>query len=97
MDTYSLTLEQSNREGKKVDHFFTLNKEEDIFITLIDELKKVIKDEGLDFKLLQASKSSPRRGRYERIRKKMGLMVSKRQQDVYDFIAFLLNIMDDAC
>lgn len=92
LDTYSLTLERSIREGKKVDHFYSLKNEEDIISTLTRDLKKAMKDEGLDHELLHSPNSLQQQGYYERIRKRMGIMASKRQQDVYDFIAFLLKV-----
>lgn len=89
LNTFRLSLEQSKREGKKTDHFFALNQEDDAFAEALNTFKKAVADEGLDLQKLQSQHPSELQEEYEMIRKKMGIKASQRQQDALDFIAFL--------
>lgn len=89
LDTFQLSLERSHREGKKIDHFFTLAKEGDAVREEVEAFKKAVADEGLDLQTLRSQDPDQQRELYERIRRRMGLKAAQRQQDVYDFIAYL--------
>jgi len=89
LNTYSLALDKSAREGKKTDHFFSLQKEGDYFSDALQDLKKAIAEENID-------PESPRSGNYEdlkpvykKIARKMGIRAASRQQDGFDFITYL--------
>lgn len=89
LNTFHLSLKQSDREGEKTDHFFELSKEGDALSKALDDLKKVVEEEGIDIKKLRA-KGPDRPGElYETVRRKMGIRASHRQQDAHDFIASL--------
>ncbi len=89
LDTFALSLERSDREGKKIDHFFTLSKEGDALQEEMEALKKAVAEEGYDLQELQSQDPAQLREVYERIRRRMGIKAAQRQQDVFDFIAYL--------
>jgi len=88
-DTFHLAPDTSTREGKKVDHFFALSKNGDILTEIMADFKKAIAEEDLDIQELRSEYSDQLQVHFERIRQKMGLKAGQRQQDVYDFIAYL--------
>jgi hypothetical protein len=92
VDTFQLTLGKSKREGKKTDHSFTLNKGGDGFKEEIDSFKKVVAEQGFDLQKLRTQNSAQLPEEYEKIRKKMGIRAGQRQQDVFDFIAYLAKV-----
>jgi hypothetical protein len=93
LDTFQLTLERSNREGKKTDHFFALSKAGDALSEEIEAFKKALKEEeGLELKELNSQDPDQQRIACERVRRKMGIKAAHRQQDVYDFIAYLAKV-----
>jgi len=92
VDTFQLTLGKSKREGKKTDNFFTLNKGGDGFKEEIDSFRKMVAEEGLDLQKLRTQNSGQLPEEYEKIRKKMGIRAGQRQQDVFDFIAYLAKV-----
>ncbi len=89
LDTFQLTLERSEREGKKTDHFFGLSKDGNALSDEIKAFKKVVAEEGIELQELRSQDSTQSKEQYEKIRRKMGLKASQRQQDLLDFIAFL--------
>jgi hypothetical protein len=90
LNTFQLSLERSDKEGKKIDHFFALSKAGDA----ISEEMEAFKKEGLDLQELQSQDPDQLREVYEKIRRKMGIKAAQRQQDVYDFIAYLTKAAD---
>ena len=94
LDTFDLSLERSEREGKKTDHFFKLSKGGDAFGEETEAFKKAVADEGYDFQVLKSQDPNQQREAYEKIRRKMGIQASERQQDVFDFIAYLSKAAD---
>lgn len=92
LDTFQLSLERSDREGKKIDHFFALSKEGDAISEEMETFKRAVEEEGLDLQDLKSQDPDQQREGYERIRRKMGLKAAQRQQDVYDFIAYLARV-----
>jgi hypothetical protein len=90
-DTFELTLERSDREGHKTDHFFSLAKKGKGFSEIITVFKKVVKKEGIDLKELSSKEPLEVSKQCEKIGRKMGLKAGLRQQDVFDFIAYLVK------
>jgi len=91
MDTFQLALSKSEREGRKTDHFFALSKEGKAYSEIIDTFRKVIEEEGIDLQDLMSRKPDVLSVQYESIRRKMGIKAGFRQQDVLDFIAYLVE------
>jgi hypothetical protein len=91
-DTFELTLERSDREGHKTDHFFSLAKKGKGFSEIITAFKEVVKKEGIDFKELSSREPLEVSKQCEKIGHKMGLKAGWRQQDVLDFIAYLVKL-----
>ena len=94
LDTFQLSLERSDREGKKTDHFFHLSKEGDAIKEEMNTLKKAAAEEGIDVQELRSQDPGQLGEKYESIRRKMGLKAAQRQQDVLDFIAYLARVAD---
>jgi hypothetical protein len=92
LDTFQLSLERSDREGKKIDHFFALSKGGDAISEEIEAFKRAVEEVGIDPQELQSQDPSPLAEQYEKIRRKMGIKAAQRQQDVYDFIAYLAKV-----
>ena len=93
MDTFELTLERSDREGHKTDHFFSLAKKGKGFSEIIAVFKEVVNKEGIDLKEFSSKEPSEVSKQCEKIRRKMGLRAGRRQQDVLDFIAYLVKLI----
>jgi hypothetical protein len=89
VETVQPKLDKSVREGKKIDHFHKLNKEGDARAEQVDALKKAAAAEGVDLKQLKSGGSPEAKAQYEKLRKKMGIRAAQRQQDVWDFLAYL--------
>ncbi len=89
LDTFDLSLERSDREGKKTDHFFKLSKGADAFGEELSAFRKAVHEEGYDLQELGTSGPDQQREAYEKIRRRMGIQATHRQQDVFDFIAYL--------
>ena len=94
LDTFQLSLERSDREGKKIDHFFALSKTGDAISEEVEAFKRAVEEEGLDLQDLKSQDPDQQREGYERIRRKMGIKAAQRQQDVYDFIAYLARVAE---
>ena len=92
MDTFQLSLERSDREGKKIDHFFALSKADDAISEEMESFRRAVEEEGLDLLDLKSQDPDQQREGYEKIRRKMGIKAAQRQQDVYDFIAYLAKV-----
>jgi hypothetical protein len=90
-DTFELTLERSDREGRKTDHFFSLAKKGKGFSDIMTVFKEVVNKEGVDLKGLSSREPSEVSKLCEKIGRKMGLKAGWRQQDVLDFIAYLVK------
>jgi hypothetical protein len=90
-DTLELTLERSDREGRKTDHFFSLAKKGKGFSDIMTVFKEVVNKEGIDLKGLSSREPSEVSKLCEKIGRKMGLKAGWRQQDVLDFIAYLVK------
>lgn len=90
-DTFELALERSDREGHKTDHFFSLAKKGTGFSEIMAVFMEVVKKEGIDMEELHCKDSSDLAKQYERIRRKIGIKAGLRQQDVLDFIAYLVK------
>jgi len=86
VETVQPKVEKSVREGKKIDHFTKLTKEGDARAEQVAALKQAAAAEGIDLKqLASAGAKEP----LEKLRKKMGIRASVRQQDVWDFLVYL--------
>ena len=89
LDTFKLSLDRSDREGKKIDHFFALSKEGNAIQEEMEAFRKAVAEEGYDLQELQSQDPDQLKEVYEKIRRKMGIRAAQRQQDVFDFIAYL--------
>lgn len=94
VDTFRLNLNQSTREGKKIDHFYNLSKETDAMSEILKGFKSALKEEGVDGEQLLSVEPALQKERLENIRQKMGIMAGRRQQDALDFVRYLAAIMD---
>ena len=88
-ETVRPVVDKSVREGKKIDHFHKLNKEGDARADELDAFKKAAAAEGIDLRQLKSQAPAQSKGAFEKIRKKMGIRAGERQQDVWDFLAYL--------
>lgn len=93
LNTFQVSLERSDREGKKTDHFFKLTKEGNALSDELEALKKVVAEKGIDLQELRSQDPVKLQEQYETIRRKMGIKAAQRQQDVLDFIAYLAKLI----
>lgn len=89
MDGYEISLERSDREGKKVDHFFSLDKRDSFFSEIMGLFQKVVDEAGFTVEQLRSQEPDQGRELYQKIARKMGIKAAQRQQDLFDFIAHL--------
>ena len=94
LDTFQLSLERSAREGKKIDHFFKLSKEGDAISEEMEAFKSAVEELSIDLQDLRSQEPGQLVEQYEKIRRKMGIKAAQRQQDVLDFIAYLVKSLD---
>jgi hypothetical protein len=94
LDTFQLSLERSDREGKKIDHFFALSKAGDAISEEMEAFKRAVEEVGIDLQDLWSQEPGQLAEQYEKIRRKMGIKAAQRQQDVLDFIAYLVKSLD---
>jgi hypothetical protein len=89
VDTFRLDAARSEREGKKIDHFFSMNKDPDGLSGLIQDHKKALSEEGIAVKELAAQDPAEPGGVVERIGRRLGVRAGHRQQDLLDFLVYL--------
>lgn len=89
VETVRPAVDRSVREGKKIDHFYKLAKDGDARADQVEAFKKAAAEEGVDLKQLASQNPDQSRKQYEKIRQRMGIKASQRQQDVWDFMAYL--------
>ncbi len=89
MDTFSTILEQSDREGKKTDHFFKLSKNGNMVAEMEAALKQACEDTGIDAARIRSANPIEANELLEKIRRKIDLKAGFCSQDVYDCIAGL--------
>ncbi len=89
MDSFGLNLKKSVREGKKTDHFFTLEKCEPVLSEILARFKRIVKQEGLDLSRLRPPSSGQEDEDYQKVWQGLGILAGQRQQDVFDFITCL--------
>jgi hypothetical protein len=94
VDTFRLRLNRSTREGKKIDHFYTLSKETDTVSKMLKAFKTTLQEDGIDREQLLSTDPALQKEQLENIRKKMGIMAGRRQQDVFDFIRYLTALIE---
>ena len=94
LDTFQLTPDKSTREGKKTDHFFSLTKKGNALSEVVKDFKNAVAEKGLDIQELRSQDPDQLREPYEAIRRDMGIQAGQRQQDVYDFFAYLAKIAE---
>jgi hypothetical protein len=92
VDGYELSPERSDREGKKVDHFFSLEKKDGFLSEIIDLFREVVDEAGLTGKDLRSKDPDQIRDLCQNISRKMGIKATLRQQDLFDFIAYLAKL-----
>ena len=91
LDDYEINLERSDREGKKVDHFFSLDKKDSFLSEIMDLFRKVVDEAGLTVDQLRSQEPDQGRAQYQKIAQKMGIKAAQRQQDLFDFISHLAS------
>lgn len=91
IDSFTLTVERSEREGKKVDHFFSLKKKENGFGSVVEACKQALSEEAIDLQNLHDQPPDGQNETYRRIARKIGVRAALRQQDLFDFIACLVK------
>jgi hypothetical protein len=91
MDSFRLTMERSSREGQKTEHLFKLTKEGEADSEIVAFLKKAAEEEGIDLRMLRSRDPGVAQEEYEKIRQRMDIKALWRQQDVLDFIAYLVK------
>jgi hypothetical protein len=84
-------MERSSREGQKTEHLFKLTKEGEAHSEITEFLKKAVEEEGIDLRTLRSREPSVTQEEYEKIRQRMDIKALWRQQDVLDFIAYLVK------
>jgi hypothetical protein len=94
VDTFRLRLNRSTREGKKIDHFYTLSKETDTVSKMLKAFKTTLQEDGIDRQQLLSIDPALQKEQLDNIRKKMGIMAGRRQQDVFDFIRYLAALIE---
>jgi hypothetical protein len=92
LDTFQLNPDKSTREGKKTEHFFSLTKKGDALSELVKDFKNAVAEKGLDIQELRSQDPDQLWEPFEAIRRDMGIQAGQRQQDVYDFLAYLTKI-----
>jgi hypothetical protein len=90
-DTFEVNLQKSDREGEKTDHFFALTKDEKARPNMMDTFKATVEQEGVDLRAMKAMLPDRPPEPYEKIWKALGIKAGVRQQDLEDFIAFLVK------
>ena len=91
LNDYEINLERSDREGKKVDHFFSLDKRDSFLSEIMDLFRKVVDEAGFTVDQLRSQEPDQARARYQKIARKMGIKAAQRQQDLFDFISHLAS------
>jgi len=89
VENYEIALKQSDREGKKVDHFFSLKMNGDLLSTAAEGFRKALNEEGIEMKTLSMDTFKQRPDIYPKIARRMGIRAIERQQDVLDFMDYL--------
>jgi hypothetical protein len=82
VENHEIVPKQSDREGRKIDHFFSLNANGDSLSTALEGFRKALDEEGIDMKKLSMDS-------YPKIARRMGVRAFERQQDVLDFMDYL--------
>jgi hypothetical protein len=93
LDTFELTAVHSIREGKKIDHLYAFSKKGEALSEWIQSARKAMSEEGIGFQKLRSGTPSTMQDTFERIRRRMGIQAGQRQQDVYDFLAYLARLL----
>ncbi|MEW6663740.1 MAG: hypothetical protein AB1512_00795 [Thermodesulfobacteriota bacterium] len=92
-DTFELVSVNSIREGTKVDRLYSFSKRDEALSEWVQCARKAMSEEGIGIQELQSGTPSTLRQTYERIRRRMCIQAGQRQQDVYDFMAYLARLM----
>lgn len=92
-DTFELTPVHSIREGKKIDHLYAFSKKGEALSEWIQSARKAMNEEGIGAQKLLSGTPSTLQDTFERIRRRMGIQAGQRQQDVYDFLAYLARLV----
>ena len=92
VDTFELMPGQTIREGKKLDHFYTFSRKGEALSAWIQSLEKALSEENIGIRELLSGTPSTLQNIYERIRRRMSIKAGQRQQDVYDFLAYLVRL-----
>jgi hypothetical protein len=92
-DTFELGPVYSIREGKKIDHLYAFSKKGEALSEWIQSARKAMSEEGIGSQKLLSGRPSTLQDTFERIRRRMGIQAGQRQQDVYDFLAYLARLV----
>jgi hypothetical protein len=89
-ESYGLALRSSEREGKKTDHWYSLEPEGDVLAEARDAVRSAAAAEGVSLDQLRGGGATPdQQEKSWAVAKRIGLTAGYRQQDLYDFLAFL--------
>ncbi|MCG6878522.1 MAG: hypothetical protein LJE96_05160 [Deltaproteobacteria bacterium] len=89
IETHEISLDKSDREGKKIDHFFSFHSKGEALSTVVNEFRNAAKGEGIDLDALPSEDPDKRRDVFAQIAGRMGIKAFERQQDVLDFMDHL--------
>lgn len=87
--THEVALDKSVREGKKTDHLFACNRKGDAFSELKAAFRQALEHEGVSPEELKSKDGNQLRDLFGRVKKSMGIKAGVREQDAFDFMAFL--------
>ena len=87
--SFSLEKGAEKREGKKTEQFYTLAAAGDAFAAEAAALRALAADEGIDLAAGLKLRGDELLGWLDRLRRKLGLVAGRRQQDVLDFVGYL--------
>ena len=96
LNNFELSPARSDREGNKTDHFFKMSGKGNGFASEMASFKKILADENIDTKDFLSGDPALQKELFEKIRQSMGLRAVFRQQDVFDFIAYLARSLHDS-
>ena len=88
-ESFSLDKGAEKREGKKTEQFYTLTAEGDAFAAEVAALRVLAADEDIDLAAGLKLQGEELLGWLDGLRRKLGLVAGRRQQDVLDFVGYL--------
>lgn len=90
-ETFQLEPKQSDREGNKIDHYFSLQPHGNLHSELRSALRKALADEGLELECLTNPGHAKHADACMRMAARLNLRPGRRRQDLLDFMACLAS------